>query len=653
MKKMLKAMLGVLLTAVLALGLVACNANQSEAKLKAIAVTTKPNKTEYVSGEMFDPTGMVVTAAYDNDTTKAVTGYTWDKKGALTEEDTSVKISYKEGTVTKNTSLSITVIPAIDHIRYHEFGDNGLCSCGALKFEAEDAALEGAPANSADSFIVQSAEASGGACVGNWQDGDNRWTTYLTLENAVDEAIVGIRFAPTNVANGHTLPVTAAQADRNAKGSTMWAWEMRVNGGIVSWQSGDVPSYDGQSYFNWKTFLTNPVSLQAGENTINLEPWDFYGMNIDYIFVQLPAGANASFSKDPATPPVPEHVHEFVEGKCTCGAVKIEAEDCTVTGTPAAWVGTTDTSVFYRDIDSADPSLGRKVGVWGEHADNKIYIRFTSDKAYENANLLFRVNAAEYLSDPNGYELYFLDAADAKITHDVVGGGGGWKNNRTSSFNLKQGENVLVVSALAGNNQIDWDYFVLEGLPADAQIVATPYVVPQDPTPPVPEHVHEFVEGKCTCGAVKIEAEDCTVTGTPADWAGSDGFYRSHGDGMKVGAWGVNGDNKIYIRFTSDKAYDDLSMTFCVQTAGIIVADGFLFYAYDEANATKGAAISHPTISGGISAWTEISSGKFSVAAGENVFVIEAYQACEVDWDYFILEGLPSDASITVSTRTS
>ena len=44
--------------------------------LKSVKITKAPNKTKYNPGEAFDKTGMVVTATYNNGTTKAVTDYT-------------------------------------------------------------------------------------------------------------------------------------------------------------------------------------------------------------------------------------------------------------------------------------------------------------------------------------------------------------------------------------------------------------------------------------------------------------------------------------------------------------------------------------------------------------------------------------------------
>lgn len=77
-----------------------------EPDLVSIAVTTPPTKTEYVEGDNFDATGMVVTATYSNETTKPVTDYTVSPSENLATTDTSVTISYGGKTATQ----AITVI---------------------------------------------------------------------------------------------------------------------------------------------------------------------------------------------------------------------------------------------------------------------------------------------------------------------------------------------------------------------------------------------------------------------------------------------------------------------------------------------------------------------------------------------------------------
>jgi len=82
--------------------------------LDNIAVTTAPTKVEYQEGESLDLSGMVVTATYDDESTKDVTAkcVTVPEAGTILSDETSVEISYTEGEVTKTASVTISVAPA-------------------------------------------------------------------------------------------------------------------------------------------------------------------------------------------------------------------------------------------------------------------------------------------------------------------------------------------------------------------------------------------------------------------------------------------------------------------------------------------------------------------------------------------------------------
>ena len=78
--------------------------------LVGIQVTTPPNKVIYEAGEDFDKTGMVVVAIYNDGSTKELEEYTLYDATELPFRRTNVRISYKEGTITKTTTQDITVI---------------------------------------------------------------------------------------------------------------------------------------------------------------------------------------------------------------------------------------------------------------------------------------------------------------------------------------------------------------------------------------------------------------------------------------------------------------------------------------------------------------------------------------------------------------
>ena len=81
--------------------------------LTAIEITKAPTKNTYKVGDKFDKTGMIVVAKYSDGTSKEITNYTIANGNKLTEGQTSVKVSYTEGNVTKTVEQKITVVKNI------------------------------------------------------------------------------------------------------------------------------------------------------------------------------------------------------------------------------------------------------------------------------------------------------------------------------------------------------------------------------------------------------------------------------------------------------------------------------------------------------------------------------------------------------------
>ncbi len=78
--------------------------------LSSIAITTQPNNKSYYAGQNFDPTGLVVTATYANNTTLDVTsGVTFDPS-VMQIGTTQITVSYSERDITKTALITgITV----------------------------------------------------------------------------------------------------------------------------------------------------------------------------------------------------------------------------------------------------------------------------------------------------------------------------------------------------------------------------------------------------------------------------------------------------------------------------------------------------------------------------------------------------------------
>lgn len=116
------------------------------AKIESIVVTTNPDKRRYTAGETFDPTGMVISAIYDDASVDPVTGYTVDKTGVpLTEDDRTVVITYSGKVCDILISVTAPEEPEPENPEKPDDGNNGGnevkppeetnkgCGCGGSK----------------------------------------------------------------------------------------------------------------------------------------------------------------------------------------------------------------------------------------------------------------------------------------------------------------------------------------------------------------------------------------------------------------------------------------------------------------------------------------------------------------------------------------
>jgi hypothetical protein len=78
-------------------------------KLESLELTELPEKTMYIERNLFDTTGMVITAYYDNGDSEAVTDYSWDKTEPLTTADNAIVVTYIEDGVEKTATIIIVV----------------------------------------------------------------------------------------------------------------------------------------------------------------------------------------------------------------------------------------------------------------------------------------------------------------------------------------------------------------------------------------------------------------------------------------------------------------------------------------------------------------------------------------------------------------
>lgn len=85
-----------------------------EKVLKSIAISGEATKTTYKEGEAFDPTGLVVTATYDDESTKVVTDdvtWTFDPATLILEAtEVNVTATYGEKTASKTVAVTVTEV---------------------------------------------------------------------------------------------------------------------------------------------------------------------------------------------------------------------------------------------------------------------------------------------------------------------------------------------------------------------------------------------------------------------------------------------------------------------------------------------------------------------------------------------------------------
>ncbi|MEE0521592.1 MAG: bacterial Ig-like domain-containing protein [Bacteroidaceae bacterium] len=86
-----------------------------EKVLKSIAISGEATKTTYFEGETFDPTGLVVTATYDDESTRVVTnGVKWTctpETLTLGATEVNVTATYGEKTASKTVAVTVTEAP--------------------------------------------------------------------------------------------------------------------------------------------------------------------------------------------------------------------------------------------------------------------------------------------------------------------------------------------------------------------------------------------------------------------------------------------------------------------------------------------------------------------------------------------------------------
>ena len=183
--------------------------------LTSIAVTTVPTKTTYTAGEIFDKTGMVVTATYSDSSTAPVTGYIVTDGENLTVDKASVTISYTEGSVTKTTTQAITVnvAPVTYTITFDPNGGDVTPTTGVAGADGKLSSLPTPTRSGSYTFNGWYTAASGGTKVTVSTVFDADTTIYAQWTYTGGSSSKYPVTAPSDVSNG-TVAVSSGNAGR-------------------------------------------------------------------------------------------------------------------------------------------------------------------------------------------------------------------------------------------------------------------------------------------------------------------------------------------------------------------------------------------------------------------------------------------------------
>lgn len=118
-----------LIISFLTIGLFSCNKTST---LEGIEITKSPTKVEYVEGELFDKTGMIISLIYSDKTKKETTDYIVDKTEKLTLDDNVVTITSGKFSVTLNitvkkvemTDVEVKIKENTSYVRTMEIAQN-------------------------------------------------------------------------------------------------------------------------------------------------------------------------------------------------------------------------------------------------------------------------------------------------------------------------------------------------------------------------------------------------------------------------------------------------------------------------------------------------------------------------------------------------
>ncbi len=322
------------------------------------------------------------------------------------------------------------------------------------------------------------------------------------------------------------------------------------------------------------------------------------------------------------------HTHAFTEGVCSCGSIKIEAEDGDIEGTSQYPTVAPDMIE-----NKAEASNGKEIGCFAV-VGNSVTWTFNLTKAVSDVYISFSMKSFVSSEDMSGFkltlngaELAWKEGSKLTCTYNAANP---YQILDTVKFSADTGDLVVKLEIASASAVANIDYLILN-LVEGAQ-------------------GEQIIDPRNDPKAVKIEAEDGVIVGTsryPSVAPDMIEIKEGASNGKEIGCFDVVG-NTVSWTFDFASAAENVRVFFYARSLVDKPTDGFGIYV-DETKIewvsksfAKTAELAVP--------YRMYYSEAFSVAAGKHVVKLEVLDAsqdkCAVNFDYVMLSGY-GDVTVT------
>ena len=343
----------------------------NEVQLNAIAVTTQPTKTTYITGEALDTTGMVVTATYNNGTTAEVTGWYTSAVDMTTAGEKEVTVNYAVDSITYKTTFTITVEQGV----------------------AEGVYLTGIEITSkptkTEYLLSQELDLDGMVVVATFSDGSTVELQYKPFSTSTIYGGYELDNFSMYVEKAHALTVTYTYGEVTCTASTtinVWNEDFtdETTGVKVSVADADY----GVTAVNVAESANTNVEAAIGNyiSTDNYKAWD--------ITLTLDADGNYALTngEKTVTLPIPENVTNPVVCYVSEDGLTVDQMDITNNGDGTVSFETNHFSIYVIGDSAEDPEKDLTLG--GTTTTTKTVYVLTSSISSGNEYLIVNGNSA-------------------------------------------------------------------------------------------------------------------------------------------------------------------------------------------------------------------------------------------------------------------